>query len=144
MTDDGPEVTEVWETLLRNGALAAHAAVAAAVVSLLVRRCGPLRGSTLRVTAACMSLGVACSRGSLPAVRRQHWAVAAAIALVLALPACFRGENTQQTEQIDRRLRANQTPSVQPDEKVLLNAPMASTMESFFVPDKTGHILHMP
>jgi predicted MFS family arabinose efflux permease len=37
---------------------ASHATVAACVVSLLVRRCGPLRGSALGVNAAGMSLGV--------------------------------------------------------------------------------------
>ncbi|WP_016908803.1 MFS transporter [Streptomyces xiaopingdaonensis] len=37
---------------------ASHAVVAACAVSLLVRRCGPLRGSALSINAAGMSLGV--------------------------------------------------------------------------------------
>lgn len=40
-----------------------HAAVAACVVSLLVRRCGALRGSALSVNAAGMSLGVFAGAG---------------------------------------------------------------------------------
>lgn len=40
-----------------------HAAVAACVVSLLVRRCGPLRGSALSINAAGMSLGVFIGAG---------------------------------------------------------------------------------
>ncbi|MQA12403.1 MAG: MFS transporter [Pseudonocardiaceae bacterium] len=40
-----------------------HATVAACVVSLLVRRCGPLRGSALSINAAGMSLGVFAGAG---------------------------------------------------------------------------------
>lgn len=49
----------LWMTLLATAALSAsHAVIAAAVVTLLVRRCGTVRGTALSLNASGMSLGL--------------------------------------------------------------------------------------
>lgn len=54
----------VWVALALTAVLAgSHATVAACVVTLLVRRCGGLRGSALSINAAGMSLGVFVGAG---------------------------------------------------------------------------------